>query len=72
MTERAANNGVGDTTANAALAARTTAAAMMEARAMAAAKAVMTSNNNDESRKDIQHRFLWQIHDHGGYLADYP
>jgi hypothetical protein len=45
---------------------------MMEARAMAAAKAVMTSNNNDESRKDIQHRFLWQIHDHGGYLADYP
>ena len=32
----------------------------------------MTSNNNDESRKDIQYRFLWQIHDHGGYLADYP
>ena len=69
MTERAADNGVGDTTANHR---RTTAAAMMEARAMAAAKAVMTSNNDDESRKDIQYCFLWQIDDHGSYLADYP
>ena len=50
MTDRAADNGVDNTTTNhcwraavAALATTTTAVAMMEARAMAAAKAVRTS-----------------------------
>ena len=51
MTNRSADNGVGDTTTNhrrraavAALAATTTAAAMMETRAMGAAKAVVADN----------------------------
>jgi len=56
MTDRAADNGVGDTTTNlqlraaaAALGATRTAAIMMEARAMATVKPVRTSNNDNNN-----------------------
>jgi len=61
MTDRAVDNGVGDTTTNhqrraavaalaalAALAATATAAVMAEARAMSAVKVVMRTSDNDE------------------------
>ncbi len=55
MTDRVADDGVGDTTTNhqlraaaAELAAMATAAAMAEARAMVTVKVMNTSNNNDD------------------------
>ena len=33
---------------------------------------IALSTSSSKSRKDIQYIFLWQIDDHGSYLADYP